>query len=240
MTSRDDYMVRIIADALQEQQAIADFINTLPGQRLLVLQDSANAAYTDPAFKYLMQHFRQQNRWEITHERFEFETFRPGTLAQTMAEPFDVLYVLGGDFQASMGNMVQLFYQRHPHATIVLTPWARSNAIYETAGPAIDNVVLISHHPAKSVDQAIANYLNRFKQRFGYQPMAMALMVRQSLEILEQAVSAGHTTPEAVKRYLLSQESLQTSLGEIRLNKYGDRVPEFYPISDLSAELRSE
>ena len=52
MSGQDDYMLRIIADARQEQKAIAEYVGTLPGQRLLVLQDSANAAYTDPAFKF--------------------------------------------------------------------------------------------------------------------------------------------------------------------------------------------
>ena len=62
MTSKDDNMLRIIADAEKEQQAIADYINTLPGSRLLVLQDSANAAYTDPGFKHFVRHLGTEQR----------------------------------------------------------------------------------------------------------------------------------------------------------------------------------
>lgn len=239
MTGKDDYMLRIIADAQQEQQAIADYINTLPGSRLLVLQDSANAAYTDPGFKHFVRQLGTQGRWQVTHERFEFETFTPENLAAIMSEPFDALYVLGGDFQASMGNIVQLFYQKYPNAPIVLTPWARSNAIFEMAGPAINNLVLVSHHPSKAADPAIADYLKRFHARFGYQPMAMALMVRQALEILEQAVSEGYNTPEQVRQFLLSQPELKTSLGDIRFDEFGDMQQTFHPIKNLDAELRN-
>ena len=239
MTGKDDFMLRIIADAKQEQEAIADYINTLPGQRLLVLQDSENAAYTDPAFKLFLQHLRTRGQWQVTHERFKFETFKPENLVTIMDQPFDVLYVLGGDFLASMGNLVQLFYQHHPQAPIVLTPWARSNFIYETAGPAIDNMVLISHHPAKTADPAIADYLNRFNARFGYQPMAMALMVRQALEILEQAIAAGHTEPDEVRQYILSQKTLSTSLGDITLDEFGDKQQTFHSIDTLAAELKT-
>lgn len=240
MTGKDDQILRIIADAEQEQEAIAQYINSLPGRRLLVLQDNANAAYTDPAFRNFVRHLGQQNQWQVTHERFKFETFTPDELADIMSEPFDALYILGGDFQASMGNIVQLFYQQHPNAPIVLTPWARSNLIYQTAGPALQNMVLISHHPSKSDDPAIANYLDRFKSRYGYQPMAMALMVRQALEILEQAVAQGHTTPKAVKKYILSQGQIETSLGSVSLDQFGDMRQTFHPINNLAAELNTQ
>ena len=237
-TGKDDYIIRIIADARAEQQAIANYVDSLPGKRLLVLQDSANSEYTDPAFDYFIAALDGGDQWKITHEKLLFENFNPTRFQQLMSEPFDALYVLGGDFQASMGNMVQLFHQYHPNAPIVLTPWARSNAIYETAGPALDRMVLLGHHPGKAQDPAVADYLQRFTKRYGYQPMAMALMVRQGLELLEQAFAAGHTDPEAVKQYLLSQPELQTSLGTIRIDAYGDSQQALHPIEDLGTELK--
>jgi branched-chain amino acid transport system substrate-binding protein len=238
MSGKDDFILRIIADGQREQQAIADYINTLEGSRVLVLQDRANAPYTDPAFEYFAQALAQSGRWEIRHERFTFEDFKPSKYQSLMAEPADVLYLLGGDFQSSMGNMVQLFHQYHPDAPIVLTPWARGNAIYETAGPALPNMVLLGHHRAKFEDPAIKDYLRRFNDRFGYQPMAMAFMVRQALELLEQAIAAGHTAPDAAKQYLLSQPELTTSLGVIEFDASGDSQQALHPITDLSEELK--
>ena len=238
MSAKNDRILRIVADSIHEQQAIARYIDKLPGTRLLVLQDSDNTQYTDPAFKHFMAELSVSGKWQVTHEKFRFETFNPNAFEALMAGPFDALYVLGGDFQASMGNLVQLFYQYHPDAPIILTPWARSDAIYETAGPALEQMVLLGHHPAKADDPAIEDYLNRFSARYGYQPMAMALMVRQALELLEQAFAAGHTTPEAVKEYLLSQPRLQTSLGVIELDTFGDAKQGLFPIRDLGQELR--
>lgn len=237
MTAKDDFMIRIIADAEQEQRTIADYINTLPGKNLLVLQDGANSAYTDPALRYFLKQLGTNPRWQVTHAKLQFEDFKPDNLTDQMGKPFDALYVLGGDFQASMGNIVQLFHRHHPNVPIVLTPWARSNTVFETAGPALRNIVLISNFPAKSKDLAIKDYLDRFTQRFGYQPMAMAIMIRQALEILEQAIAAGHKTPASVKKYLLSGQPLQTSLGQLQLNEFGDRTQGFYPISDLTKEM---
>lgn len=239
MTGKDDFMIRIIADARLEQEAIADYVNTLDGRRLLVLQDTANAAYTAPGFEFFIKRLGQKAQWDVTLEQFPFQNFRPDSFTQLMAAPFDALYLLAGDFQANMGNLAQLFYHYHPQAPIILTPWARSNAILESAGPAIHNIVLISSHPAKAQDPAIAAYLNRFKQRYGYQPMAMALTVRQALELLEQALAAGHTEPQAIKQYLISQGTLKTSLGEIELDQFGDRTQPLYPINRLDLELKN-
>jgi branched-chain amino acid transport system substrate-binding protein len=46
LTGKDDYLLRIVPDAVQEQRAIARQVNRLPGRRLLVLQDESNLAYT--------------------------------------------------------------------------------------------------------------------------------------------------------------------------------------------------
>ena len=239
MTGKDDYMLRIIADARGEQQVIAEYIHGLPGSRLLILQDQANAAYTDPAYEFFRERFDALGGWHVSHDRFLFERFDPSAVAALLDEPFDVLYLLVGEFQASTGNLAQLFHHHNPDAPIVLTPWARSDAIFENAGPAIDQLVMLSHHRAQADDPAIADYLQRFRSRFGYQPMGMALLQRQALEMLEQAYAQGHRTPSAVRRYLLSLPYIETSLGTIELDQYGDRIPQLHVITDLKSELRA-
>lgn len=237
MTGKDDFMLRTINDGQQEQIAMADFIQKLPGKRLLVIQDAGNAAYTDPAYRYFAQHLQRLGKWELTHVKFVLEKFKPESFQKLMEQPFDALYILGGDFQASIGNIAQLFHQHHPEAPIILTPWARSTAIFETSGKAVDKIIVLSHHPERAQDASIDNYLQRFETRFGYKPMAMALQVRQGLELLEQAFAAGHTSPTSVKAYLLSQPEIMTSIGPISFDATGDTKQRLHPIHDLRKEL---
>lgn len=240
MTGKDDFILRIIGDGQQEQVAMADFIQTLPGKRLLIIQDAGNAAYTDPAYRYFAQRLRSLGKWDLTHAKFVIEKFQPNHYRKLMEQPFDALYILGGDFQSSIGNIAQLFYQYHPDAPIILTPWARSTAIFETSGKAIDNIILLSHHPEQAKNESIRDYLQRFEKRFGYKPMAMALQVRQGLELLEQTFAAGHTTPAAAKAYLLSQPEVMTSIGPVRFDATGDTKQTLYPIKDLRKELGNQ
>jgi branched-chain amino acid transport system substrate-binding protein len=239
-SGEDDFILRVIPDGVQEQQQIADFVNMIPGKRLLVLQDEDNAAYTDPAVAHFAQRLKVAGEWSPTIKKISIENYRLDEMTDLFAQPFDALYVLAGDFHPAIGNLVQRFHHLHPTAPIILTPWARSAAIYETSGDAISRIVLLSHFPAQQEDAQLSAYFYRFEKRFGYKPIAMAIKIRAALEMLEQAFSKGHTTPATVKKYLLEQEKIQTSLFPITFDRFGDSTLKLQPITDLARELKSQ
>lgn len=74
----------------------------------------------------------------------------------------------------------------------------------------------------------MAAYLQRFQQRFGYSPNALAIGTRQSIELLDQALASGARSPAEVKRYLLSKPEHRTSLGSIRFDRSGDVQARFH------------
>lgn len=239
LSGRDDDILRLIPDGIQEQIQIAKYIDTLPGRRLLVLRDTQNDAYTRPAFAHFQEMLLLQGRWDIQLVDVNIGEFKPATLADVMKQPFDALYVLGGDFHPAIGNVVQLFHHIHPEAPIILTPWARSPAIYETAGDALQNLVLLSHLPSRQADARVASYFKRFESRFGHPPSAMALKIQAALELLDQAFAAGHTTPTSVKRYLLTHGTIETSLFPITFDANGDSTMALHPIRNLGQELQA-
>ncbi|WP_172973125.1 ABC transporter substrate-binding protein [Spiribacter salilacus] len=231
MSNRDDFILRIIPDLGAEQTAIADHLKEQPERRLLVLQDSQNATYTDPAFEVFATEFLKDDRKTITRERFSFVNFSTADHIQAISEPHDALYILAGDFQAAIGVLAQLFHRINPDAPIYLTPWASSGAIFDRIGPAKDKVTVFTHHRPEQTRPAVDAFYSRFIDRFGYQPNGMAVKITIALELLEQAVARGHTTPAAAKRYMLNQGTLQTSLGSVTFNAYGDNQgAEFIPV----------
>lgn len=235
---RDDFLLRIVPDALQEQRALAGFVGQWPGRRLLVLRDTGNPPYTEPALDAFGAALAEQGRWELVHHALAVRAFRPDDWQALMAEPFDGLYILAGTFQNAIGNIAQLFHLHHPEAPILLTPWARSPTILETAGAAVERIVLPSVYPPRQADPRIDAYLTRFAGRFGYPPSALTIGVRQALELLDAAFAAGHDTPETVKRYLLSRPAHETSLGPIAFDACGDVVGDYAFIQDPRQELR--
>ena len=155
-----------------------------------------------------------------------------------MAEPYDALYILAGSFQTAVGNIAQLFNYLHPEAPILLTPLARSPAILETAGDASHHIILPSVYPSRHQDAAIEDYFRRYRARFDYEAHAMAIGVRQALELLDAAFAQGYDTPEEVKAYLLSVPVHQTSLGPIAFDGDGDVGGHFFFLTELEQELQ--
>lgn len=239
LSARDDWLLRIIPDAVQEQRAIARYVNGMSsGGRILVLQDTSNPPYTDPAFAVFSAELASQGKWEMVHRKLPVADFKPDDYRSLMSEPYDALYILAGTFQTAIGNLAQLFHYLHPEQPILLTPWARSPAILETAGEAIDRIILPSVYPSRHEDPRIDDYFRRFQARFGYAPHAMTIGVRQALELLDQAFARGHDTPDAVKADLLSAPEHQTSLGAISFDRHGDVVGDYHFIRDLRQELQ--
>jgi branched-chain amino acid transport system substrate-binding protein len=238
LTGKDDFLLRITPDATQEQRAIARHVSGWPGSRILVLQDSGNLAYTDPAFAAFSSELATSSQWQIVRRKLPISEFRPDEERTIMAEPYDALYLLAGSYQPAIGNLAQLFHGLHPQAPILLTPWARSPAILDTLGDAIEPIVLPSQHPSRHADPALDDYFRRFHARFGYEPHAMTIEFRQALELLEKAFKRGLDTPAAVKGYLLSVPTHQTSLGPIAFDRDGDVTGDFHFLRDLRRELQ--
>lgn len=238
LTGRDDFLLRIVPDAIQEQRALSREVAGWPGRRLLVVQDSGNLAYTDPAFAAFSAALATSDRWQVIQRKLTIAAFRPEDERAFMAEHYDALYVLAGSYQSAIGNLAQLFHALHPEAPILLTPWARSPAILDTLGAAIGHVVLSSQHPSRHADPALDDYFRRFRARFGYEAHAMTIETRQALELLNRAFQQGHDTPETVKRALLAVPTHPTSLGPIAFDRTGDVTGDFRFLRDLDRELQ--
>lgn len=231
LNGRDDYFFRVIPDVEQEQVAIARELARRPGVRLLVLQDSGNRPYTDPAYAVFRRALAGSGHWQVTHRTLAVARFRPGSGRALLQGDFDALYLLTGSFQPSIGHISQLFHRLHPHAAIVLTPWARSPQILENAGTANAVTTILSPYPARAASPALAAYLQRFEARFHYTPHSLSIGTRQALELFDQAFASGATTPAAVKRYLLGRPSHPTSFGPIRFDASGDVRARFHAIA---------
>jgi branched-chain amino acid transport system substrate-binding protein len=237
LSGKDDFLLRVIPDLRQEQLEMARQAEQLPGNRILVLQDTSNLAWTDPAFEVFSDALGASGRWTIVRHKLKVAEFKPKELDTLMSAPYDALYILAGTFLPPIGTVAQLFHRAHPQAPILLTPWARSPAVLEQAGDAVDRLILVGHYPSRHQDAAVDDYLRRFSASFGYTPQGMTLGTRQALELLDQAFARGHDTPETVKRYLLSAPIHQTSLGPIAFDEYGDVTGGFHTLTDLRREL---
>jgi branched-chain amino acid transport system substrate-binding protein len=195
-----------------------------------VIQDTGNRAYTNPAFRTFAAALGSE-RWRIERRELPIAGFNVSRDRHLLEGDFDALYILGGGFVPIIGILCQLFHAYHPNAPIVLTPWARSPQVIGSAGPAAAHIRVVSPYPSRRQDPRVDGFLRRFERRFGYTPYAMALGTYQALELLDQALAHGASSPVAVRHHLLSTLEHSTSLGPIRLDAYGDVQANYFVFS---------
>ena len=224
LSRRDDYILRLCLDTEHEQKMIAQLVHAMPGQRLLVLQDDGNLPYTDSAFKTFSQELESLGKWNIVNHKVTVANFDPEKMEPLIRGEFDLLYVLAGSYQKTIGNLAQLFHKSHDNIPIILTPWAYSDGIMEAAGPAVSRIVDYNFRATDSGKEASQDFIRRLDSRFGQVTPIISIGVRKALELLDQAFSKGHRTPEDVKNYLLTVGTHQTTLGKVTLDRFGDMV----------------
>ncbi len=237
LTGQDDGVLRVVPEVGQEQRELARHVAERGAHRILVVQDTGNRPYTDPAFREFSEELARHGRFQIARREVLVSSCRPDELREFLAQPADLLYILAGSYQPAIGTIAQLFCLQSETAPILLTPWTRSPAVMEAAGPAVRRIILPAHYPARGADPAIHSYVTRFRARFGYDPASMSVSVRQALELLDAAVRAGHRTPRQVKRWLLDHSPHHTSLGPVCFDGYGDATTGFYFLTDLRQEF---
>jgi branched-chain amino acid transport system substrate-binding protein len=174
-------------------------------------EDTANPAYSDTALAAFRAEVERLGGWQLEVRPLRVGSFEPAGARELMRDDVDALYILAGLFQPAIGHLGQLFHQLHPQAPILLTPWARSPGVIGTLGPAAAHTLITSPFPARRGSAAVKRYAERFEQRFSYRPGAISLSTRQAIELLDQALASGASSPAEVKRHLLARREHRTS-----------------------------
>jgi len=235
LTDKNDYIIRNIQDVESEQKSISEYINGLPGAGVIIIRDTDNNAYTVPALAYFKHHLKKQISGviEISISRFNIDEI--SRLVRN--RDTGIAYLLIGGYNIAAGNIAQAIYNINPGARIVFTPWMKTPTLLDTLGAAVNVSVMPSHYPRRMPGGAIDSYFKRFKKRFGYSPTYISLNVYTALEILHDAVSAGHTEPDDVRRYVMAKKKFKTRFCTVEFDQEGDMNAPLYFITDLSKEF---
>lgn len=244
LSGRDDLILRVVPDLAREQTWMAERVAETGKRSVLVVRDTDNEAYTRPAYAYFSEALAaaagkgggsplRLRELLVSVNGLDLEALRP----RMAAEPFDLCYILVGSYKSAAGGVAQLSAAVAPAAPIFFTPWMRTPALVETAGPALAQARMGGHLPPRGRDPALDAYIDRFEKRFGYRPTAVSVYVYGALSLLAEAFEAGARTPEAVKARLLARGKAETPFFTFEFDEFGDAVMPFHLIEDIAGEF---
>jgi branched-chain amino acid transport system substrate-binding protein len=235
LSKKDDYILRNIQDVESEQKSIAEYISKMPQKKLLIVRDMDNYSYTTPALKYFQSAISKEKvtSFDISISKLDLNAVEQ----EFRKQEFDILYLLIGGYKSTSGSIAQLAKKINREVKIIFTPWMKTPTILETAGSAIKNSVMPSHYPPRAESPVVNNYIERFKNKFGYAPTFISLNVYSALQIITQAVRAGNRLPDDIKTYVLKTRKFDTEFGTVEFDQYGDTQKPLYFITDLTVEF---
>ncbi len=235
LSKKDDFILRNIQDVEEEQRSIAEYINRMPGKRLLIVRDTDNHGYTAPALQHLKPRLTKEkvSLIDISMSKLDLASLE----RQMRHESFDLLYLLVGGYKSTAGSIAQLAKKLRPEAKIIYTPWMTTPTLLETAGQSIRDSIIPSHYPPRTESPSVKDYIERFKKRYSYAPTYISLNVYSAIQILAEAIRAGHRTPEEVKKYILDKGTVRTDFGPVTFDRYGDTRMTLYFITDIPGEF---
>lgn len=244
LSGRDDLILRVVPDLAREQSWMAERVAETGASSVLVVRDTDNEAYTRPAYDYFAAALAaaaakrgggapRLRELLVSVNGLDLEGLR----SLMEAEAYDLCYILAGSYKSAAGGIAQLSAAVAPDAPIFFTPWMRTPALVETAGPALAQARMGGHLPSRGRDPALDAYIDRFEKRFGYRPTAVSVYVYGALSLLAEAFEAGARTPEEVKARLLSRGKAETPFFTFEFDEYGDAVMPFHLIEDIAGEF---
>jgi hypothetical protein len=113
LTGRDDGILRVVPDVTLEQREIARHVAQSGVRRILVVQDTGNRPYTDPAYRVFSEELAARGHIEVLRREVLVANYRPADLELFFADSADLLYILAGSYQPAVGTIAQLFHQQH-------------------------------------------------------------------------------------------------------------------------------
>lgn len=219
----------------KEQKSIAEYMNKNSFKKLLIIRDTDNYAYTDPALKYFMNSFSDKN---VTVLNISIKDLNIAALEQKIKKiNFSSLYLLVGSYKSEAGLIAQLARKYKPDVPVIYTPWMKTPTLLQTAGVSLKGSIIPSHYPPHKTNQNVDRYMERFKEKFSYPPTFISLNVYSALQIISQAVNEGNKTPDKIRAYILEKKSFETDFGTITFNSYGDVDAQLYFITDIAGEF---
>ncbi len=234
LSGLDDESLRIVPDVAAEQDWVAAWTAARRYSSILIVRDTENWAYTEPAFSSFSAGIGSGRLRELP---IAISSYDAAALRLAMAaEPFDLAYMLIGGYNSAAGTIAQLARLVEPGCDVLFTPWLKTPTLVQTAGPALERAYMPAFYPPRGGNPAVDRHIDRYKERFGYAPTFISLNVYAAFEVLLDGIEKGMRKPKELRGSIMGSK-VPTSFGTVGFDRYGDVVRDLYMIEDIAGEF---
>lgn len=230
-TGHDDYFLRVCADNRLYASLLASRVVEVQGPaKVAVVYDLGNRSYTEKLYLHFKEALEKAGGSVV-----QTDTFTSGknpdytAIARRVgaAKP-DVVLVVANAIDSAV--MTQKLRNSGVDAPMALAHWAATDDLITNGGRAVEGVIYLDNYDRDSTDPAYTSMVRAFRDRFGYAPSFAAIHAYDATNMVIKA--AGSDAQRAsMKAALLGMGRYDGIQGPIRLDKYGDTIRPFYPMT---------
>lgn len=226
--AQDDYFFRSTLSTTQWGTEMANYIyQTLGPVKISGIYDSTNAEFTT----YLWQAFQEQftslggqigSSYEYTSDQTEIKPL----MEQVSQDDADgILFIVAAVDQALMA---QYGRQMGMKAEYYSSLWAHTNELLQKGGSAVEGITLFSTFNTEDENKIYLDFANQFEQDYGYPPDLFSVSGYEAVIILAKALEKTGGKAEGLKEALSEIGTVESVLGPITLDAYGDATRNIY------------
>ena len=228
LTNGRNYVIRFFPNADMLAGTIADYASSR-FSRVAVIY--AEDEYGKSAFTTFRNRFQGNARTIVSSDSFKpTDTDFRSIVAKMVAANPDAIYLPGyGPGYITLINQIR---ERNATVPIMGDSPLTNPPVYKAAGSAVEGVIV----PATPLDAGIAEtpeqqaFFDSYRKRFNENPSINVTINYDFVHLLASALESTDKSPEAIRRYFLSQSPYRGLTGEIRFEPNGESIVQVRPM----------
>ena len=223
LSGRDDLFFRVAPTPLSQAAALARRVARTRGlQRLALLYDTTNAAYTEPYVQAFTQAFEGEGEQVVSHVAFtSTEQPDPAPLVTRLqANTPDGILLIASALDTAL--LAQQIRQRGLAVPLFASGWAQTDTLLQNGGQAVEGMEIVIAYDTNSSAASYQAFKTRYEQKFGNTPTFASGQSYEALQVLAAALQQTNGQAKGLKEALLAAQDYEGLIGKISFDPFGD------------------
>ena len=222
LSAQDDFFFRVTAPlSSNARQLAAQVVNDLHLQKVAVVYDVSNRAFTGTWLNYFKAALQEQGGEVIAEEEFSSSPtvhFLP-IAERIMASGPDGVLLLSNAIDTAL--LAQQFRKLGSRMPLFCSEWAFTTDLISFGGRAVNGMSSYHSFNASSENPRYLAFREHFIERFGYAPAFASVLAYDAASFLFAAL-ANNPAREGLKKSLLEIGSYQGLQSQFKVDRFGD------------------
>jgi branched-chain amino acid transport system substrate-binding protein len=223
LSGKDDYFFRLAETVLTQANHFAPHIyQDLKIDRIAVIYDTDNAAYTKSYLKAFMEKYQSLDGKVVAEVGFSSKTqpdFTPLVTQLQAGNPGGLLIIAADIDTALIAQRIRLVGWQIPLFT---TSWAQTETLINNGGQAVEGMEIELTSALNNQEPAYLDFVTRYQARFGRVPSFGAVLGYETAKVLEAALQKTGGKADGLRQALVGIHDFNGLSDLISFDKYGD------------------